>query len=509
MRKKQFFLLIAAVFLLIVGCAPAIKPNDQADTQKQIIEEQEKLAAEPSIERIPVPSKAFTLDETTIPKELDKQMSVSFNRATLRTILRAVAAEWGGSYIIENEAQDSRSGGEKEVIKYTDTPTGGGGPSALYKESLKRTLSLEFKGSLKDLMELLSQHTGYFLNYKNNALIVSEKHTFSFQVPSYKDLLKEISDNLSKMGAREIGYDEITSRITYTTDYQGQQRIRAFLNDLRGNMSMIALKIVILDLSFTGNQNKGVDWTKFLAAYGRQKVGAFGLNASSTTGTTTTVTTTSTTTGTSSSTFKSGVGIVGNATGINLFLESSRFSISQFFSFIESYGKVDIVQNIGVETLSGKKGKIKSLTKTPYIDQVGVAALSTTAASAQNTATSKFADSGVTMEIWPYYSREQGTVTVSLDAAVLGVTRFIKLDAGNLGTFSQPETTEKSVSLTLRLAPSQTAIIGGLFFDKKTTNSVGMPGDTYLTKSYAGTQDKEELILIVKPKVYEFVPSEI
>jgi len=206
--------------------------------------------------------------------------------------------------------------------------------------------------------------------------------------------------------------------------------------------------------------------------------------------------------------FKEGIGALFSSTGANLFMESSKFSLSALFSFMENFGKYNVMQNVFVETMSGKKGKIEIVTESPYVSEIGISSLSSSSGATAATAKTSTAKAGVIMDFTPYYNRKQQMLTINMKVNVEGVNRYITLSAGSqLGTFMQPETTKKSVETFLRMKPEQVAIIGGLVYEMNDDNVNGLPGDTYLTKNVVGKKEKEELVIIVKPTIIEFVPE--
>jgi type II secretory pathway component GspD/PulD (secretin) len=115
------------------------------------------------------------------------------------------------------------------------------------------------------------------------------------------------------------------------------------------------------------------------------------------------------------------------------------------------------------------------------------------------------AKTGVVLEITPHYNAMARTLGVDIDAGVYGVTRFIDLSAGLLGILTQPEVAKKQVSTYLRMAVGQIAVIGGLTHNRDANTIAGLPIDTYLTKTRQTITEREELVIVVKPTIVEFV----
>lgn len=514
-----------SLLILLSGCASIgeIKKDTATEDMKALVSKgDEDLNAIQPIVKIPI-SKKIKYFEVAEPNafKTNKNISISFNKTPFTTAIRAIAKELKVNTIFDYQKQiDTKS--YLAVIKQPETSS-----KEKAEESKKttsnaieyfdRTISLDFKGPVKELFEYLSETTNYFYTFQGNSLIVKERQTFKIIIPNYPGILKEVSENIKALGATNVSYDEITNNISFTADYPTYKRMVEYTEDIRKNMALITMRIIMLNVKLSGEENYGIDWSKMVFGYdGQKSPQPFGIpalasgssNNSSSSSSTVGTGTTSVTTNIVSATVQEGVGAVFNSTGANIFVQGAKFTLSTFLSFIQNYGKSSVVQNVFVQTLSGKKGKLSAVTETPYVSSVGISSLSNNSSSNQSTATTATAKNGVELEILPSYSKDEGTLTVGLNVGLYGVTRFLTLSAGTLGTFNQPETTKKTVEAILRMSPSQTAIIGGLVFDQKNGNTTGLPGDTYLTNSVQKTSQKEELVIIVKPQVFEFVPQD-
>lgn len=518
---------ILAIFAVfgISGCATNIQNlQTTADHEDKRAAAEQTFTGEPSIVKVPVARNAFIVDEPSAP-EMKRLISVSFHNTPMRNAIRSIAREIGVGVIFDTEIKDTETETKNNKTRYSNTTTTQGPDSGKkskknskkkntnnsdsgsdeeddYGEFLNRNLTLDFRGRVGDLFTNLSEYTGYYFTLKKGTLIIKEYETFRVAIPNYPELLKEIQANFEGQGAEDISYDELTSNLSYTADYSTNERIKETLVSLRNNMALITMRVLAMNVRLNNEANRGIDWTRLNFGHKNQKQSPFGPFQDSET---TTDTTTDPAAAATTALYNSGLAAVGSGTGINLYYEAARFSLSGFLNIIDTYGKSSIIQNVNLQTLSGKPGKLEAISEVPYISQVGVSSLSNNTSSTQATAETATAKSGVTMEILPRWSREEGTLTVSLKIDVLGVTRFLQLSAGNLGVFTQPETTKNSISTTLRLTPYQVGVIGGLIFDKTGGTATGLPGDNYLSKSFNGTKEKEELVVLVKPTVYEFV----
>lgn len=521
-----FFLLIA----ITAGCSgirDIKKDTIKEDMQKLRVNSEEDLNAIPPIIKVPISKKELRINEPPFYKN-KLNISVSFNNVEFKKAMRSIARQLKVNIMFDYESLNNNNPSMVDTYQNTTklTPPTYPGASATvdnkqkieYKPKIEyfdRYISLDYKGPVKELFDYLATTTNYFYTFVGNSLVIKEIQTFKIIVPNYPGLLKEVGKSIESLGGQDISYDEITNNITFTANYSAFKNIESYTNDIRNNMALVKLRIIILNVTLSGDNNYGIDWSKITAGYRAQTIptpfGVAATNSTSSTGTNTASTTgtaTASTTTTATNPFSDGIGVITNSTGANIFIQSAKFTLSAFADFIQTYGKAQMLQNISVEALSGKEAELNSLTKTPYVSSVGVQSLNNNTSATTSAASTDTARNGISLKMTPSYSKAEGTLTIQLNVGIYGVIRMMTLSAGTLGTFQQPETTEKSVKTTLRMSPAQTAIIGGLIFEQKTDSTTGLPIDTYLTGTVNNTKSKEELIVLAKPQVTIFVPED-
>jgi len=467
-----------------------------------------ELEREPSVVKVKLASNSFIVQEPDrkIPAEIDKHVNADFNNVKLENILYSVA-RGSGVNLMYQVSRETNLAAATPGQGTVSSPAGflQTDPVATTKsENKSQTISISYRGRLSGFLKALSRASGYFFAYEDGTVVVREKETFNVPVPAYPELLKEVEANLKSLGASDIGYDRFTSSISFTADSKSIKNVRQFFNNVRNNASLVTMRIILMNVKLTKNENAGIDWSKFVFGYDNQNQhwrNNFGLNQTSTTGTTTGTTTTDLV----APLLDMGAAAVGGSTGINFFFETRDFSMQLLLNFISQYGRFEIMQNVFVESLSGTKGKIDVLTETPYVSEISFSALTSQSTTATQAVKTDKAKSGVEMEVLPYYSRSDGALTIGLKVSVLGVTRFISLEAGQqIGRITQPETTRKNLDTFLRMSPSQVAVIGGLIIEQSGNTASGLPGDNYFSKTTNNTHEKEELVLVLKPTVIEF-----
>lgn len=467
---KTITLFLFSLFFLF-GCASFQDARTFQKGQAEQMAMQQTESIQPII-KVEVPGDVFIIKSAyeQLPEELNVDVQVSFKNTDIKKLMRHLSQVLNINFISDVGIQDD-----------------------------KRLVTINYFGKLRDFLAALSDASGYLIFYRNGTIILKDSEAFSVVVPQHPELLKEVAVNLEKLGGTGISYDRLTSSLTFRADHGSLKRIKDYLDKLKSNAALVKMRIIIARVKLSGERNLGIDWTRFTYGYGTLKANLQGGNVQAAVPGA----------GSVVRQFEEGVRATFSQTGASLLIDAKTFSISSLINFLENYGKTEVVQNIFVETLSGTTGKIDVSTETPYIKSVAISpligaapgAVATTIAQAQ----ADVAKTGVVLEITPHYNARARTLGVSLDAGVYGVTRFIDLSAGLLGILTQPEVAKKQVSTYLRMSVGQIAVIGGLTHNRDANNIAGLPIDTYLTKTRQTITEREELVIVVKPTIVEFV----
>jgi type II secretory pathway component GspD/PulD (secretin) len=517
--------------LLLTACAanhasvPTIIPN-----ATKLTEQAEGLLQDtPAIVRVAMPNKAFVLDLPAlgIPEHLDKKLPhVAFFDTDIQTIIYSIAHQQTKMNFIY-EAPRNAEVTQKTKRSFDRALTGVGVTAnssttdqIVGKNDRMKRISVSYQGKLSGFLRVLANSSGYFFTYDqaSGSIIVKETETFNFVIPNYTSyqkekssggknftLQEEIESSLQNLGATDISYDTFSSSLSFTSDANGFKRVKAYLKSLKDNAALVTMQVLLLEVNLTNNKNRGIDWSKLVLGYGSQKQSPFGVAASNMAAATTTTDSSSAVVGAIVDPMAKGLAAVFTGTGAEMFVEAKNFSLGMLFNFLEQYGHYSIAQNIRIESMSGTKGKFKVLTETPYVSEVQFTALSQQSSTATAGFKSAVAKSGVEIEVVPYYNKAEGSLSMALTVNVSGVTQMVTLQAGQqLGTITQPETTIKSLEDFLRMSPGHIAIIGGLTYEKLNNHSAGLPGESLLSKTYQTSVTKNELVLVVKPTIYEF-----
>lgn len=495
--------------LVTIGILAGILAGCVSDPARRAVPNQEELTrqAEDNFRDIPAvvkvklsPGQLQVMGGVPqFPVEMDREITADFRDADLYTVLYSVMKGAGLSVAFRIEDTTAQPGGIPSPGMVPGQPGQFG-----QNESTRRKVTISYRGKVSGFLQTLSQATGYFLSYRNGVLVAKPVDNFSISIPSYEELLKEMETSVKALGGSQIAYDRLSGRLSFTADAPALERIKDYCAAVRDNAALISMRIMILNVKLSNSTSTGIDWTTLAFGSFSQKRPT-GINASSDTTSTGDDSGAGTDTSLPGAQWKNGVGALMGSTGATIFAESAQFSLNLLFNFLREYGRFTVTQNILAQALSGTKGHLDVLTETPFVSEVSFTALSNQSANVSQAVKTSTAKAGVEFDILPVWSKADGALSIRIKANVLGVNRYVTLDAGQqIGRITQPETTKKGVDTFVRMSPSMVAVIGGLVFERNNDNSRGLPGDSYLTRSYTTDGEKEELVVVVKPTVIEF-----
>jgi len=531
--KKMIILAICVMSLC--SCSKRIKDmqvDHDIETKKQ--EQIQSLLSKESILNVPIKKTDFNIKYLPETKK-DFKVDINFKNASLKMIIETLSEVSGLSIMYDegmldwdegvsvNELGSSRT---KEKVINQPRSAKSNTPVPVLEQPQENGIyvnggiTLNFKGNLQDLFALLSEVTGYLFVERKNTIIVKKDDVFNVMVPNYPEVINEIKDNLAAQGVESITYDELTSTITFRGSYMSTKKAEKYFEAVKENASLVTMRIILMTVNLEQSSNFGVDWTKLAFGGGMQKSeSSLGSNS-----------------GSSSSnddddddnnndddddddddndSFFEGGSIntplkvpgMGDAlgsfgtTGMSLIWDSADFSLKTLVNMMETSGKTSLMQNVFIETLSGKEGKIEVLTKTPYISEVTVSSINED--DTQQSATTEEADDGVTLTVKPYYQHKTRMLSMHLVVEVDGIEGFMTLSTGEI-SMKRPITSVRKIDTYLRMRADQIGLIGGLVYERKNGSTQGLPVDSYLTKTVAEDNSKKELVVIIKPTVIVF-----
>lgn len=334
----------------------------------------------------------------------------------------------------------------------------------------KKVHVLFYEGSLSNLLNFLSKSHGVFFTFQDGILSVSSRETFIINLFRYADIDKVFVDKLKSLGAENIFYDSSSSHAVFTADYTSYQNIISFINSISSNFHYVKLRLVMVEYQSNYYDVSGLDFHKMIIDYG------------------------------SLSGFGSDIYIKKSADSdvISFGIKSGKFSLSNFLHYYKTIGSVDIKQDIVLGVIGGYKGKIDSVVKIPYVDNVTVTSSVNT--SSQQGVKISDVDTGVSLEFQSYYDSSIDKLYVKLDSLFSTLAGFRSISTGQSGiTVDRPIVSKRSFSSYILISPDEIAVVGGMKINYRDVTYDGLKGvDIGVNKS---NSKESEMYVFIEPEI--------
>jgi type II secretory pathway component HofQ len=201
-----------------------------------------------------------------------------------------------------------------------------------------------------------------------------------------------------------------------------------------------------------------------------------------------------------------GVGAGGRGTGVNLPASkifgaftfgrvTNNYFLSATLTAAASQGKVKVLSDPKIATLSGKKASINITTQIPYVTS-NVAPTGVTSQSVS------YVTTGITLDVTPTINAD-GRVTLDVNPTVSQPSAVV----ASAGTTGAPAVDSRTAKTTVLVQDGETIVIGGLITDSITNTTAKVPllGDIpflgWLFKKKSIDRTRVELLIFVTPKV--------
>jgi len=453
----------------------------------------------------------------------------------------------------------------------------------------------KYHGTLGGFLRAIQKASDVWFTWNDGALVISSAEAIEISLPQEQKLADRIAKGLVNYGFKkdETPVSAEAGIIAVKLRPSAYVAVRNYLTRITQNAALVNLQVALINVQLTQDASRGFDWTKLQLAVGGghsnllqtldPNTGSALNNTSTTTsntsstgssGTTTTGSTTNTNdvtvvspngsvitttsnggSATTSTLPNTGVGYLVSNGGIRGVVSNAAFSMIGFVNFLETYGTTNTVQSVMLRTVTGRQVEMKSVTKIPYVSNIGVGGYgnnypygstgtsndntldgntgnltgfgdnNSSTGSSVNTGTSgtgnngavnnpygyngllgsantATANDGITLKLLPAYDESSETVTVELSLSLEAVLAFNTLSAGNqIGQLSQPTTAQQTFNDTLRVRPGQTVVVGGLTYDSiKRNNAVPLflPDGA---KNSSLSVKRQAMFIVVRPTV--------
>jgi len=363
-------------------------------------------------------------------------------------------------------------------------------------------------GSLPGVVNKICASAKVFCNYRNGLLELKEKETFVIELPAVPAKISSSStgtgsstvsttaaanntmaDSISDLAGDKVKIDQQGGNLLYTTDVEGQERVREYLNQLRHGRPLVVMQLYIWEVVLEKDRAAGINWSAFkFDKFGGalQNVVISGLTGFSTL----------------------------TSPGVSLGAKmSGHVDAESVAKFLATQGQVQTVSNPQLTFISGSNAEFRVGGEQRYISQVGQLTSSnvsgsntTNAGIGTNTVSTDSLETGLTVTMSGAY--EYGGIIASLDLSLQDVVSLNPTTSQGV-TIDLPETSTRKVNTTLRVRPGDNLVLAGLVSSRDTNDRDGMPlpfGGTL--PSFSRDQFKNsELVILVKPSVVLFADA--
>ena len=367
-----------------------------------------------------------------------------------------------------------------------------------------------FNGSVKELLEVVSMMTDVSFRGQGSYVLARNGIEYYVDLPQDSELVSRVVQDLQALGAQNVATSVDAGSVTFSAGASRDHVLRDYMKRLERNNAMIGLQVAVLSVSHDRDRNTGIDWSALQATIGGGNASlsnngsnSDGSNSDGSNGDTGTASDGDNGMDGAMAAVANGVNRlsgVADGSGLSLSYLSRDFELRGLINILSRYGTTETKQNLVLRTLSANPVRIRSGQSTPYVSEINVS-------SARNTLTggtkTEVAETGLTLDITPYYNDKTGLVTMNVDLDMSSIIAFINLSAGNqIGALTQPDIQEQSFSNAARLLAGETVILGGITYDQVSYDgntltpieSLQLDGEQY-------SRQQNSLFVVLRPTV--------
>lgn len=326
-----------------------------------------------------------------------------------------------------------------------------------------------YKGSLGNLLEVLRRANSVISVQRGKFIYLGTLARYSIDLPQDGSIMDAIGAEIEQLGGSGIVKSVTGGQMIYQAPPDIEDNLIApYLDRVSDNLAMVTMQVAIVSLSVNDATTQGFDWNKFRIKMDSRNGGAGIPDEPTDTGTDTDTDTGSepdpdipavSEIGTLVDATSSAVTFGKTATG-SLFGRAATFTVGSALNFLSSFGKTDVTQNVELRTIAGQEVELRSGQEIPYVSGV---ANTTSDGSTTGSAETDKVQTGLTVNLNPYYDSGTGLVTLKMDLQQKQILQMVELNAGNeVGTITQPMTQDQNLTDLIRLPVGQTVIVGGL-----------------------------------------------
>lgn len=332
-----------------------------------------------------------------------------------------------------------------------------------------------YQGTVGELLEIVSLLTDASFQSVGGLVMVKPGVEYHVDLPQDRELFQRVTNDLESLGARDITASLDSGSIVFSAGASKDSALRDYMGRLTENNAMIGLQVAIVTVSHNRERNTGLDWSALQGTLNGGVSGTGGSNG------------------------QSGWAATLGDSRLGLLYRGSDFELSGLLDFLSRYGSTQAQQNLVLRTLSANPVEIRSGQSTPYVSELTT---SSTGDVVSGGATTELAETGLVLDIAPYFNARNELITMSVDLDLSTITAFLELSAGGQGTITQPDIQRQSFKNTARLRAGETVVLGGLTYDEVTDRySTLSPLENLPVDGQRFQRQQNSLFVVLRPTV--------
>lgn len=342
-----------------------------------------------------------------------------------------------------------------------------------------RINAIDLSGSLRDVLDTISESTGLFYTYRRGNLQISSEKSFVVRLPPLGNGYDDIADMIGSMGAGDVAVNAASRSISFRTGRDRFDSIRSYLLDIKKSKVLIVYETYFFEVLLSDELNIGIDWNSFTADIGN--------NLDITLGG-----------GTDPATIA----------GINLGVAytSGDLSLDSVVAFLQQQGNLQIISKPVLSLVSGNTSTFEVGGKIRFVSEIGTTSSDSTSTTTVNT---EELDTGLQLTLTGDYQDSSVYTDITLN-----ITNFLDFDEVPVDTttLNLPRTTDRSLQTTVRSRPGDMILLAGINETRDEINDDGVPGVGSFLSMPTNKQriaSRSELVMILEPRVLRFVDEDV
>ncbi len=303
------------------------------------------------------------------------------------------------------------------------------------------------------------------------------------------DLWKSLDENIKMLLSKDKDAKFVVNKQTmmiFVTDYpKSLKDIEMFLKAAEGVIQrQIMIEAKIMEVQLNDDSRQGINWKLVNAQVNGISMSAQQafLNPLSD---------------------PSGKAAIAGTPFFRVFAGSKYLDINNtFIDLLRTYGKVETISNPKIATMNNQRAIIKVTTQDVYFETTQTNQQG--AANPTVTATAKFVDVGLTLDVMPQID-DKGNIILNVHPIMSEKVDNVTSPASGGGTV--PILNVREVDTIVKVREGETIVIGGLIKNRKSTTDTGtkwlmdIPVIGYLFKLNEKESSKSELVIFLTPRI--------